>query len=249
MNGFVAVYRRELLSLWVTPLAWVLLVVFLLLQGGIFYNIVAHFSNMTDLSLDAGPLEAYFGQQSVLVAVTLLILCPALSMRLFAEERRSNTIETLLTTTITPSGAVLGKYLATLSTYCAIWFPTILYAVMLRSTGAVDPWVVASSYLGLFITGSSYLAVGLLMSALTKSQLIALLLTVMLQFGLFVLSIGEYVFDAGPLRDLCAHVSLTGQMEEFSRGVVDSRRLVFHTSLTLVALFFAIRVVDSWRWD
>jgi ABC-2 type transport system permease protein len=233
----------------VTPLAWVLLVVFLLLQGGIFYNIVSHFSNLTDLSLDAGPLQAYFGQQSVLVSMTLLILCPALTMRLFAEERRSNTIETLLTTTITPAAAVLGKYLATLSTYSVIWMPTVLYAIILRSTGSVDFGVVLSSYLGLFISGASYLGVGLLMSTLTRSQLVALMLTVMLQFGLFVLSIGEYVFEAGALRELCAHVSLTGQMEEFSRGVVDLRRLVFHGSLAAVALIYATRVVGGWRWD
>ncbi len=249
MRGVSAVYRREMLSLWVTPLAWVLLVVFLLLQGGIFYNIVRHFSNLTDLSLDTGPLQAYFGQQSVLISVTLLLLCPALCMRLFAEERRSGTIETLLTAPVTPLGVVLGKYLATLSTYVVIWLPTVLYAVLLRGTGSVDWGALGASYLGIFAIGSSYLAIGLLMSSMTKSQLVAMMLTVLVQFGIFVLGIGEYVFDPGPLREICAHVSLAGQMEEFSKGIVDLRRLVFDTSLVVYSLFLAVRVVDSWHTE
>jgi ABC-2 type transport system permease protein len=249
MSGWWAIYRREMLSLWVTPLAWILLVVFLLLQGGIFYNIVRHFSNLTDLSLDTGPLQAYFGQESVLVSVTLLLLCPALSMRLFAEERRSGTIEGLLTAPVTPFGAVTGKYLATLSTYSLMWLPTLLYAVLLRDTGSVDWGAVSASYLGLFGIGASYLAIGLLMSTMTKSQLIAMMLTVLIQFGIFVLGIGEYVFDPGPLREVCAHVSLAGQMDDFSKGIIDLRRLVFDVSLALLALFMAVRVVDSWRLD
>ena len=249
MTGFLAIYRRELLALWVTPLAWVLLFAFLLIQGGIFYSIVAHFSNMQDLSLDAGPLEAYFGQHSILVVITLLLLCPALSMRSFAEERHSGSIEALLTAPISAGALTLGKYAATLTTYCLIWAPTLLYVIILRDTGAVDWHVIGSSYLGLLATGSAYLALGTLMSAMTRSQLIALMLSIMLQFGLFVLGIGEYIFDAGPLRDLCAYVSLSTQMEEFSKGIVDSRRLVFNGSLVALGLFLTSRVVDSWRWD
>ncbi len=247
MSGLFAIYRREMLSLWVTPLAWVLLSAFLVLQGGIFYSIVTHFAQMTELSLDAGPLEAYFGQHSILISMTLLLLCPALTMRTFAEERRSGTIEPLLTAPVVPTEVVLGKYFASLSTYILIWLPTVLYAVVLRNTGSVDFQVVGTSYLGLIAIGGSYLALGTLMSALTRSQLIALMLTIMLQFGLFVLGIGEYVFDDGPLRELCAHVSLSTQLEEMSKGVVDLRRLVFDLSLTVWALFVTTRVVDSWR--
>lgn len=248
MSGLFAIYRREMLSLWVTPLAWVLLSIFLLLQGGVFYSIVVHFAQMQDLSLDAGPLHAYFGQHSVLLSITLLLVCPALGMRTFAEERRSGTIESLLTAPVGAGAVVLGKYLAVLSTYLLIWAPTVLYAVILRTTGSVDWPVVGTSYLGLGLIGASYLALGLLMSALTRSQLIALMLTILVQFGIFVLGIGEYVFDPGPVRDLCAHVSLSTQLEEMSKGIVDLRRVVFDLSLTGWGLFVTTRVVDSWRW-
>ena len=100
MTGIWVIYRRELLSLWVTPLAWVLVSVFLLLQGAIYYSIVSHFSSIPELGIDYGPVQAYFGQ-TVFVLVSLLVLCPALTMRTIAEERRSGTLEMLLTAPVT----------------------------------------------------------------------------------------------------------------------------------------------------
>ncbi len=247
MSGALAIFRRELLGLWVTPLAWVMLVVFLLIQGLSFYSIVVHVSSMTSASIDSGPVQAYFGQ-SIFLLVSLLLVCPALTMRVFAEERKSGTIEALLTAPVTPLGVVLGKYLATLATYVAMWLPTLLYILILRNTGQVDWRVVGSSYLGVLGVGAGYLAVGTLMSAMTKSQLTAFVLTMLVIFGLFILGIGEYVFDAGMLRDLSAHVSVLSQMDEMAKGVVDLRRLVFDGSLVMFPLFVTVRVVDSWRW-
>jgi ABC-2 type transport system permease protein len=249
VSGFFAIYRREMLSLWVTPLAWVLLVVFLLLEGAIFYSITLHYATLPDPSADSGPLQAFFGEQTVLLLLTLILLCPALSMRLFAEERRSGTLETLLTAPVDASAVVLGKYAAVLTTYALIWAPTLLYVLILRNTGELDWRAVATSYLGVGAVGASYLAIGSLMSALTKSQLVALLLTTFCAFGLFVLGIGEYLFEEGAFRELCAHVSMASQMEELSRGIVDSRRLVFDASVVGLCLFLCVRVVDSWRWD
>ncbi len=247
MSGIFPVYRREMLSLWVTPLAWVLLVVFLLLQGLSFYSIVVHISNAQAVSIDNGPVQAYFGQ-SIFLLVSLLLVCPALTMRLFAEERRSGTIETLLTAPVTPAGVVTGKYLAVVTTYVMMWAPTVLYILILRHTGQVDWRVVGSSYLGVFGIGAGYLAVGTLMSAMTKSQLMALVLTIMVQFGLFILGIGEYIFEPGVLREISSHVSVLTQMDEMSKGVVDLRRLLFDGTLSILPLFVTVRVVDSWRW-
>jgi ABC-2 type transport system permease protein len=247
MSGTLPIFRREMLGLWVTPLAWVLLVVFLLIQGLSFYSIVVHVSSMTSASIDSGPVQAYFGQ-SIFLLVSLLLVCPALTMRVFAEERRSGTIEALLTAPVTPTGVVLGKYLATLATYVAMWLPTLLFILILRNTGQIDWRVVGSSYLGVFGVGAGYLAVGTLMSAMTKSQLTAFVLTVLVVFGLFILGIGEYVFEPGLLRDVSAHVSVLSQMDEMAKGIVDLRRLVFDGTLMALPLFVTVRVVDSWRW-
>lgn len=245
MSGLPAVFRRELLALWVTPQAWVLLFVFLTLQGTSFYLMLDHYSRFTNLSISGGPIQGYFA--SLFVPVSLLLVCPALSMRLLSEERRLGTIETLLTTPVTAAAVVLGKYLATVATYALIWLPTLLYVFILRDTGAVDGAVVAASYLGVLLVGAFFLGIGTLMSALTQSQLSAMMLTTLALFGLFILGIGEQVFEPGLLLDICRHVSIMSQLEDFSRGVVDLRRVVYDLGLTVLSLFVATRVVDSWR--
>jgi ABC-2 type transport system permease protein len=242
-----AVLRRELLGLWVTPLAWALGFVFLTLQGVSFTLMVDHYNKFSDPSLDAGPIQGYF--TSLFVPVSLLLVCPALSMRQFAEERRSGTIEMLVTAPVTAWSLVLGKYGATLVTYLLLWAPTVLYVLILRHSGTVDWRVVGSSYLGVVLLGASYLAVGTLTSALVKSQLVAMLLCTLLLFGSFILGIGERVFDPGPLLDVCRHVSALSQLEDFAHGIIDLRRLCYDLSVTFFALFLTARVVDSWRFE
>src|SRR3954466_3546939 len=206
MKGFWPIYKRELFALFVTPVAWVLTVVFLIIQGFHFYGLVRHFANSVDLSVDQGPVQAFFGE-SMLFYLPLILLCPGMTMRLFAEERRSGTIETLLTAPVSTAGIVLGKFAAALTTYAAMWLPTVLYLVVLRNTGELDWHVVGTSYLGVMAIGAGYLAVGTLMSALTKSQLVAIVLSALVILGLFVLGIGEFVFDAGRAHALSAYVS------------------------------------------
>lgn len=246
MTGFWPIFQRELASLWKTPLAWVLLCCFLLIQGGVFYSIVVHFSQMEGAP-EEGPMAAYFGQQSLLMALSLLLLCPPLTMRSLAEERRTGNVELLLSAPVSSAAIVHGKYAATLVTYLAIWTPTLLYPATLRNTGELHSLSIISGYLGIFIVGAAYLAVGILMSSLARSQLIALLMTSALIFGIFLVGVGEYIFEPGPLTELCAHVSLTSTLEEFAVGLVDTRRLVFYGSVTAWALFVGTQVVESWR--
>jgi ABC-2 type transport system permease protein len=246
VSGFWAVYRREMLSLWVTPLAWLLCCSFLLLQGISFYIVIDHFAHFTSLTIDQGPTQIYFS--SLFIPLSLLLVCPALTMGLFAEERRSGTIESLLTAPVSAASVVYAKYAAAFTTYLLLWLPTLLYVVIVRKVVGVDWAVVASSYGGLFAVGAAYVALGVLMSAITKSQLAALMLTTLGLFGLFILGVGERIFDPGLLHDVCAHISVLSQLEDFSRGIIDVRRLVFDGSVTCLSLFLTQRVVDSWRW-
>ncbi len=247
MNAFSAIFKRELLGLWVTPLAWVLLVTFLLLQGGIFYSITVHLSRMDQAALETGPIQAYFGQQSLLMTFSLLLLCPGLTMRSLAEERRTGNIEALLSAPVRSVAIVLGKYSAIFATYVLIWVPTLLYVVLLRETGAIAPRTLLVGYGGVFLLGASYLAIGVFMSAIARSQLIALLLSTFALFGFFILGIGQYTFDEGLLRTLSEYLSPVTMLEETAKGLVDSRRVVLHSSIAIWALFVSTRIVDSWR--
>ena len=247
MRAFWPIYKRELFAFYVTPLAWVLISVFLLVQGMHFYLLVDHFSSQVELS-DQTPVQAFFGN-TVLLYVILFLLVPPMTMRLFAEERRSGTIEGLMTAPVSSAAVVLAKYAAAVTTYLSMWAPTLLYLVILNRATEVDWRAAAASYLGVILVGGSYLAVGLLMSAVTKSQFLALVLTALVVLSLFILGVGEFITREGSLvHDICAHVSVWAQMNDFAAGIVDSRRIVFDLSLILLPLFVTTRAVDAWRW-
>ncbi len=248
MRGFWPIFKRELFAFFITPLAWVVMTAFLLIQGLHFYLVFSHFAGQAQLGPDAGPVQTFFGQ-TVLLYLPLLFVCPVLTMRLFAEERRSGTIEPLLTAPIGVSGIVLGKYAAVLTTYAIMWLPTLLYMWLAAEAGHVDWNVVGSGYLAVLAVGAGYLAIGTMTSAVTKSQLGAAIISAMILIGLFMLGIGAFIFPEGVARDLCSYVSVWAQMNDFSRGLVDSRRLVFDGTTIVLPLFITIRAVDAWRLE
>jgi ABC-2 type transport system permease protein len=249
VRSFWPIYKRELFAFFVTPLAWVLITVFLFVQGMHFFLLVDHFSSAGAAQGDQTPLQAFFGN-TVLLYLVLFLLVPPMTMRLFAEERRSGTIESLMTAPVSSAGVVLAKYAAVLTTYVAMWAPTALYLVILGQTGEIDRGVAASAYLGVLLVGGGYLSLGLLMSAITKSQFLALVLTATVILSLFILGVGEFVTREGTtMHEICAHVSVWAHMNDFASGVVDSRRLVFYGSLIVLPLFVTVRAVDAWRWS
>ena len=248
MRSFWPIYKRELFAFFVTPLAWVLITVFLVVQGMHFFLLVDHFANAGQQLSDQTPLQAFFGN-TVLLYLVLFLLVPPMTMRLFAEERRSGTIESLMTAPVSSWSVVLAKYASVVTTYVAMWAPTLLYLVILKRTGDIDWKVAGAAYLGVLLVGGAYLALGLLMSAITKSQFLALVLTALLILGLFILGILEFVAREGTLlHDVASHVSVWAHMNDFASGIVDSRRLVFYGSLVVLPLFVTVRAVDAWRW-
>lgn len=248
MRSFWPIYKRELFAFFVTPLAWVLITVFLVVQGMHFFLLVDHFASAGQQLSDQTPLQAFFGN-TVLLYLVLFLLVPPMTMRLFAEERRSGTIEALMTAPVSSAGVVLAKYAAVVTTYLAMWAPTALYLLILRQTGDIDWRVAGAAYLGVLLVGAGYLSIGLLMSAITKSQFLALVLTALVILGLFILGIGEFITREGTsMHEICAHVSVWAHMNDFASGIVDSRRLVFYGSLVLLPLFVTVRAVEAWRW-
>ncbi len=248
MSGFVPVFKREVFSLFVTPLAWIAITAFLAVQGLHFYSLVLHFAAQGQIAADGGPVQAFFGG-TIFLYMPLIFVCPLLTMRLLAEERRSGTIETLLTAPVSSTGVVLAKYGAALVAYVAMWAPTGLYFVFISKTGDIDKRVLATSYLAIFLVGAGYLAIGTMTSALTKSQVVAALISAMTLVGLFIVGIaGQFIIHEGPAHEVLSYLSVWAQMEDFSQGIVDLRRLVLNGTLIALPLFVAVRAVDAWRW-
>lgn len=247
MRGFWPIYKRELLSLFVTPVAWVVSAAFLLIEGVFFYFILGSFASQQDAVVGMGPAEAFFGG-SAFFYFPLVLVCPVLSMRLFAEERRSGTIEALLTAPVTSAGVVLGKYLATVTIYVLMWAPTLGYMALLGQYGELDWRVIGTGYLATLLVGAAYLSVGMLASSLTQSQIAAAVGASVFILAVFILGFAGSLSSQGALPDLANHVSVASLMNDMSRGLVDSRRLVFWGSFIALPVFATVRNVESWRW-
>lgn len=247
MSGFWAIFKRELFAYFVTPLAYVLVLAFVCWQGLHFYLLVRSFAQAAEVSIDQGPVQAFFGGD-VFYYLPLIIICPAITMRLFAEERRSGTIESLMTAPVGTPAVVLAKFAAAIVVYATMWLPSILYLIIMRRAGEIDWRIVGTSYLGVMGIGAQYIAIGTMMSAVTRSQLIAFMLAAILVLGVFLLGLGEFTLDEGMARETCSYVSIWSQMGELSKGIVDSRRLVFDATLVCLPLFVTTRTLDAWRW-
>ncbi len=245
MSGVLPNLVRELRAYFFSPLAYVVAALMLVINGLVFWLIVSYL-NRPGVQIGA-PLELFFGQ-TLYFWLVLLFVAPVLTMRLLSEERRSGTIEVLMTAPVTEDGVVVGKYLAALLFYVFLWLPTLVYAGVLAVYGEVDWGPVAAGYLGVFGIGALFLAVGVLASALTRSQLVAAVLTFALLVPLFTFGLLEQLFNDETLRQAFSYLNLWQHMEEFGKGIVDTRRLVYYLSATVLFLFLAARALEQRKW-
>jgi ABC-2 type transport system permease protein len=245
--------RREFSAYFLSPIAYVVMFVFLVVTGHLFY--------LTLVQLTAsGPQGVYYPMQLMLADnwfwLVFLFIPPLLTMRLFAEERSTGTLEMLLTTPLRDWQIVLSKYVACFAFYLLLWVPTLIYLPILLDldwstfqTG-VDPWPIVSSYLGLILAGAMFLALGLFVSSLVRSQMVAALIALFLSLGFIVAGFWHPDLDTGsPLYRVLFFFTVPLHFERnFSRGLVDTRQLVLYGSVTLLCLFLTVRSLESRRW-
>ena len=247
MNGTITVARREILSFFVSPIAYVVLTVWLLFFGMVFY-LLALFFTQSPPGGGQNLLQAFFGG-TTLFYLPLLIFAPVLTMRLLAEERSSGTLETLMTAPVTETQIVLGKYLAALTFWVVLWTPTLSYVWLASGTGkdVVDLGAIGATYLGLFCIGVFYMAIGLFMSAVARNQIVAAMLTFLVLGGLFVIGLAGYATLDEQKRAMFEYVGLWTQMNAFAKGIIDTRYIVYDVSVATLALFLSVRVLQANR--
>lgn len=245
MKGILAIMDREFRAYFFSPLAY-LVAAFLLVVNGLVFWLIVSFLNDPRARFGA-PLELFFGQ-TIYFWLVLLFVAPVLTMRLLSEERRSGTIEVLMTAPVTEVQVVVGKYLAALLFYCFLWLPTLTYAGIIAYYSEVDWGPVAAGYLGVFGIGALFLSVGLLASALTRSQLVAAILTFALLIPLFTFGLLENLFNDDKLRRAFSYLNLWQHMEEFGKGIVDTRHLVYYLSATVLFLFLSAKALEAKKW-
>lgn len=239
MTGAGCVFRRELGGYFATPVAYVFIVIFLILAG------VSTFQLGQLFARGQADLLPFFNFHPWLY----LFLIPALSMRLWAEERRSGTIELLLTLPISPAGAVLGKYFAAWVFAGIALVLTFPMWVTVNALGNPDNGAIATGYLGSLLMAGGFLAIGSTVSAATRSQVIAFVISVVLCFAMLLLGFGvvQEFFSGwvpGPIMDTLSTFSFLTQFDMLSRGVIEARSVVFFASLIGCLLVANVVVVE-----
>jgi len=249
-----AIFKKEMRLYFTSPVAWVVLTIFLLIAGYFFYSIFAFFTQASiqsamnpqmgrDLNVTDSVMRPLFSN----ISVILLLLMPLVTMRLFAEERRSGTIELLLTYPVRDGAVLAGKYLAALGLYAIMIGLTLLYPAIVVYFARLEWGPVFTGYLGLLLMGATFIAVGVFASSLTENQIVAAITT----FGaLLIFWILGWSADyaGGTAGRVLQFLSILEHNDSFSKGVIDTKDVLYYLNFTVLALFLTLRSLEARRW-
>jgi len=243
MKTFFTLWRRELSALFLSPIAYVMLMFFLLVTGCGFYWLVKE------------NLEVMRSLQGLMVVIwgCMLIVLPILTMRTFAEERRNGTFETMMTAPVKNSTVVLAKFAGVLLFFMMMCAPTALYPVVLRALAPdaahlIEAGPAAAGYLTVALIASAFIALGMLASSLTSNQIIAAIVTFSIMSILFFGGLFEPHLSKTPLvREIGGYLSSALHLMESSRGVFDSRSPALYLSATAFFLFATVKSIETRR--
>ena len=249
MTKFFTLLAREVRSYFYSPIAYIVLVFFLLVSGVDFYFQI---SFMNQRPVPYSVQEAFFN--SVFFWFAFVLIFPLITMRLFSEEFKLGTIEPLMTAPVRDWQVVLSKYFGALIFYVILWIPTLLYFVIFQAlthqpaSGSIGSYL--GSYLMLLLLGMFYLSIGCFASVLTKNQIVAAVISFATITLLFFLGLVSFILlDVGSeTRQLLGYFSAIEQMGTLSRGVIDTRPIVLYLSMTVVMLTFTYQAFQSRKW-
>ena len=254
MNNILAIAHKELKSYFSTPIAYVVIGFFALLFGYFFYAMLVIFNQQSAQFGGAEGGAVDINQQLIRplflnASVILLFVLPLITMRTYSEEKRSGTIELLLTSPVTDVEIILGKFLGAMALYAAMLAITVIHMLLLFSYANPKPeWTVpVIGYVGLLLMGGCFISVGLLISSLTKNQIVSGMVT----FAVFLLLwvINWIASFTGPTtQSVLNYLSITDHFDDFTRGILDTKHLIYYFSVMSFGLFLTARSVDTERW-
>ena len=254
MRNILAIAGKELRAYFTSPIAYIVIGFFALLYGFFFVAIMRYFvSQSMQSGLLGGGAQAMNVNQQLIrpllqnFLVVNLFLLPMVTMRTYSEEKRSGTIELLLTSPITDFEIVMGKFIGAMGLYAAMLAVTLPHIGMLYIFGRPEWKPILTSYVGLLLFGGCFVAVGLFISSLSKNQIVAGSVTFVIFLLLWVINwIGSFT---GPTGDkLTSYLSIVDHFDDFSKGVIDTTHLVYYLSFITFGLFLTAKSVDTERW-
>lgn len=253
MRNVWTICRRELYAYFVSPIAWVLLTIFALLSGVFAYDMAALFvragfeSQMQGQSFPMNMNEQVLAPLLSNISVIGLFLIPLISMRLFAEEKRQGTIELLVTSPVHDTEIVLGKWLSAVLMYGALLVVLLADISFLFIYGRPDWKPFLTGFLGVLLQGACLLALGTFISTLTKNQIVAGAVGFGLALVLWILS-WSTSFGNSPSVQVLNYLSIISHQDSFTRGVIDTKDLIYYLSMIFLGLFLTTRSLESLRW-
>jgi ABC-2 type transport system permease protein len=249
MQVYWTLVRRELAAYFVSMTGYVIIAAAVFLMGLSFAVLLA---KLQDVATPMPVTELFFA--TPFFWLILLLAAPVITMRLFAQEKFSGTFETLMTAPVGDAQVVLAKFTAALLFYLVMWLPLLACVSLLRrytsDPAVLDAGTVGGAFLGIALLGGTFMALGCFSSALTRSQIIAAMICLAGGVSLFLLSfLGDRVnMQAGGWISVFNYLNLLDHMNDFARGIVDTRPVVLYLGLTIFFLFLTLRVVESRRW-
>jgi ABC-2 type transport system permease protein len=254
VTNILAIAHKELKSYFASPIAYVLLGVFAVLYGWFFAAILLFFERQSSQMgmMGMGPQSVNLNQQLIRpvlmnVSVIMLFILPLITMRSYAEEKRSGTIELLLTSPLTDVQIVVGKFLGAMGLVATMLAITLPHLALLSLYSDPEWRPLMLAYLGYLLMTGCFVAVGLFISSLTSNQIVAGVAT----FGVFLmLWVIDWMgsFAGTRAKAIYEYLSITGHFDDFTKGVLDTKHLVYYLSFITFGLFLTVRSVDSERW-
>jgi ABC-2 type transport system permease protein len=255
MRNTFAIAGKELRILFTSPMAYVVTAVFILITGYLYYSIVLYASTQSmqimrvqgalpQINLNDLVFRPTFGNMAVILMLTL----PMITMRLLAEEKKIKTIELLMTSPVSIFAIVMGKYLAAMAVFTLMLALTGYMPLLMGYYGSLQWMPILTGYLGIWILGGVFIAVGLLASSLTENQIIASFIAFGTILLLWLIGWISQTMSDSPLGPLLAFLSIKEHTENFIKGMIDTSDLTYQASLIILALFITHRVLDSQRW-
>lgn len=236
MKNILTIFRKELRSYFNSPVAYIVLVVFLVITGwfftsSLFLSGIVTMRNVFDI-----------------IPFIFLFFIPAISMRTLSEEKKSGTIELLLTKPITDLDIVLGKFLAALALTCIALAFTVIYVISLTFIGKIDTGAIIGSYIGLIFMSGIYISIGIFASSLTENQVVAFIISFLIVFALFLLNKVLMFLPTG-IASILEYISIDYHFSNIARGVIDSRDLIYYLSGISIFILLTKTSLEKRRWS
>lgn len=246
MSNLPLLIWREMRAYFYSPIAYIVLAATLLMNGWTFWILINALNNPA-LQLTGNVMQLFFGG-TFFFWFAMLLVTPVLTMRLLSEEKRSGSIELLMTAPVTDLEVILGKFFASWLFFMLMWIPTALYIVILRQYSSIDMGPVLSGYLGTVLVGGLFLSVGVLASAMTSNQVIAAVVSFVILLFIFSIGVLDLFLNDPISKKVIEYLNVLDQFGDFAKGILDTRRLIYYVSLTVLNLFLSTRILESRRW-